>query len=198
MRGAMSVLVLTLVTSIPLGAQTPAGGGVSGIVRDEQNAVVPGVTVAAASESAPRVYRTITDRTGLYHLPDLAPGEYDITAELTGFATFKRPSVVVRTGLTVKVDVIMKVGGIGETVEVRMETPLLETRHGSPSVNVSGGLLRSVPLTERREWSARSVSCRRRHLEFSGSKLLYVRGSGTGCGARQVDGADVPARRSPA
>src|SRR5258708_33444772 len=46
----------------------------------------------------------------------------------------------------------MKVGDIGETVEVRMETPLLETRNGTQSVNVSGDLLRSVPLTERREW----------------------------------------------
>ena len=198
MRGAMSVLVLTLVTSLPLGAQTPAGGGVSGIVRDEQGAIVPGVTVAATSESAPGVHRAITDRTGLYHLPDLAPGAYDITAELTGFATFRRPSVLVRAGLTVQVDVIMKVGGIGETVEVRMETPLLETRDGSPSVNVSGDLLRSVPLTERREWyGALGVVPGVVTSEFSGSKLLYVRGSEPGAVLVQVDGADVTGAARP-
>ena len=198
MRGAMSVLVLTLMTSISLAAQTPAGGGVSGIVRDEQGAVVPSVTVAATSDSAPGLHRTITERSGLYHLADLPPGVYEISAELTGFATFKRMAVVVRAGLTVQVDVTMKVGGIGETVEVRTETPLLETRNGSQSVNVSGDLLRSVPLTERREWyGALGVVPGVVTSEFSGSKLLYVRGSEPGAVLVQVDGADVTGAARP-
>ncbi len=152
MRGVLSVLVLTLAIAVSAAAQTPAGGAVKGFARDEQGAFIPSVTVSASSESAPGVHRTMTVENGEYHLMDLPPGEYEITAELTGFATVKRPSVIVRAGKTLDVDLVMKVGGIGETVEVRTETPLLETRNGTQSVNVSGELLRHVPLTERREW----------------------------------------------
>jgi hypothetical protein len=113
MRGAMIVCVLTLLIAPPLAAQTPAGGGLIGVARDEQGAAVPGVAVTARSENAPGAHRTATDRSGQYRLADLPPGEYEISAELAGFATFKRPGVVVRAGLTVSIDVTMKVGAIG-------------------------------------------------------------------------------------
>jgi hypothetical protein len=198
MRGAMSVLVLIFLATSPAGAQTAAGGRVSGSVRDEQGAAVPGVTVSARSEQAPGTYRTTTDRAGQYHLADLPPAEYEITAELTGFATFKRPSLSIRAGLTTTVDITMRVGAIGETVEVRMETPLLETRHGSQAVNVSGELLRSVPLTERREWyGALAVAPGVVTSEFAGSRLFYVRGSDPSMTLVQMDGADVTGAAKP-
>jgi hypothetical protein len=198
MRRIMSVLVLTCLIASPLRAQTPSGGRVSGVAKDEQGAAVPGATVAARSENAPGIYRTTTGNNGRYHLDDLPPGEYAITAELSGFATFKRPAVVVRAGLGTTVDVTMKVGAIGETVEVRMETPLLETRNGSQAVNVSGDLLRSVPLTERREWyGALTVTPGVVTSEFAGSKLFYVRGSDPSMTLVQVDGADVTGAAKP-
>jgi hypothetical protein len=194
----MTILLLTLLVTPVVHAQAPAAGGVSGVARDEQGGAVPGVAITAASDNAPGVHRTTTDRTGQYRLADLPPGEYVIAAELTGFATFKRPGVVVRAGLTVPVDVTMKVGAIGETVEVRLETPLLETRNGSQSVNVSGELLRSVPLTERREWyGALVVAPGVVTSEISGSKLFYVRGSDPTMTLVQVDGADVTGASKP-
>jgi hypothetical protein len=198
MRGVLSVLVLTLLTTVSIAAQGQAGGGVKGVAKDEQGAVVPGVTVSATSESAPGLHRTVTDRTGQFRLADLPPGEYEITAELNGFATFKRPSVVVRAGRTVDVDVTMKVGAIGETVEVRMDTPLLETRNGAQSVNVSGDLLRSVPLTERREWyGALNVVPGVVTADQGGGKLIYVQGSDPIMTLVQLDGADVTGTARP-
>lgn len=198
MRGVFGALLLTLMTPAWLAAQTPAGGRVSGSVKDEQGAAMPGVAISARSDGAPGVYRTTTDRTGTYHLTDLPPAEYEITAEIAGFATVKRAAVVVRAGLAATVDLTMVVGGIGETVEVRMETPLLDTRHGSQAVNVSGELLRSVPLTERREWyGALAATPGVVTSEFAGSKLFYVRGSDTGMTLVQIDGADVTAAGRP-
>src|SRR5258708_16847497 len=98
MRGVLPVLVLTLAIAVSAVAQTTAGGGVKGFARDEQGGVVPGVVVSATSESATGVHRTMTGGNGEYHLTDLPPGEYKITAELTGFATVKRPSGIVRAG----------------------------------------------------------------------------------------------------
>jgi hypothetical protein len=198
MRGVLRVLLVTLSIPASLAAQMPSGGRVSGIARDEHGGAIRGVVITATSDGAPGVYRTTTDRAGLYHLADLPPAEYEITAALAGFATFKRPAVLVRAGLTADVDVTMTVGAIGETVEVRMETPLLETRHGGHAINVSGDLLRSVPLTERREWyGALAAVPGVVTSEFSGSKLFYVRGADSNLTLVQVDGADVTGAGKP-
>ena len=192
MRGVIGALLLTMSIVPPVAAQTPAGGRISGVVKDEHGGAVAGVLVSARSDGAPGVYRTTSDRAGLYHLTDLPPAEYEISAELSGFATFKRPAVLVRAGLTATVDVTMTVGGIGETVEVRMETPLLETRHGGHAVNVSGDLLRGVPLTERREWyGALAAVPGVVTADFGASRLFYVRGADNGQTLLQVDGTDV-------
>ena len=198
MRASIGVLLVTLLAATATAAQMPSGGRVSGTAKDEHGAVVPGVTITARSDSAPGVYRTTTDRAGVYHLSDLPPAEYEIAAELTGFATFKRPAVVVRAGLAATVDVTLKIGAVGETVEVRVDTPLLETRNGSQAVNVSGELLRGVPLTERREWyGALTITPGVVTSEFAGSKLFYVRGSDPSMTLVQIDGADVTAAGRP-
>ena len=192
LRAVVGLLVVTFLIPSALAAQTPAGGRVSGIVKDEQGGAIPGVVVSARSDAAPGVYRTTTDRVGTYHLTNLPPASYEITAELTGFATFKRPAVVVRAGLAATVDITMTIGAVGETVEVRMDTPLLETRHGSQAVNVSGDLLGGVPLSERREWyGALAAIPGVVTSEFGGSKLFYIRGSDIGMMLIQLDGTDV-------
>ena len=112
MRRVLSVLVLIVLTTPLLRAQTTTGGSINGVARDQQGAVVPGVAVTATSETAPGVYRATTDRAGQYRLNDLPPGEYSITAAVDRFATFVREPIVVRAGLSVLVDLEMKVGAM--------------------------------------------------------------------------------------
>jgi 2-phospho-L-lactate guanylyltransferase (CobY/MobA/RfbA family) len=79
---------------------------------------------------------------------DLVPGTYVVTAQLAGFATLVRQNVVVREGLNLTLDLTMTVGAINETVEVRADTPLLESRTVAQGVNISGDLQRAlcIPL----------------------------------------------------
>lgn len=190
-RLSSALLLIVLTASLPR-AQTTSGGSINGTARDEQGAVVAGVAVRATSGSAPGDYRATTDRAGHYRLTDLPPGEYTLTAELDRFATFVRTSIGVRAGLSVVVDLDMKVGAVGETVEVRTDSPLLETRSGGQSVNISGDLLRNVPLSEGREWfAALAVAPGVVTTEFAGSKQFYVRGSDPSATIVQLDGADV-------
>lgn len=192
MRRALSVFVLSVLTTSLSFAQTTTGGSITGIARDEQGAIVPGVVITATSDTAPGVHRATTGKSGEYRLIDLPPGKYTLSAALDGFAAFVRRSIVVRAGLSVVIDVQMKVGAIGETVEVRSESPLLETRSGGQSVNVSGELLRSVPLLEGREWfGALALAPGIVTTEYAGSKQFYVRGSDPTATIVQVDGADV-------
>ena len=64
---------------------------ITGVVRDTSGAVLPGVTVEAASPALiEKVRSAVTDGDGLYRIVDLRPGEYTVTFTLTGFKTFKR------------------------------------------------------------------------------------------------------------
>lgn len=192
MRRVLYVVVLLSMCPSLLQAQSVAGGSIGGFVRDEQRAVVPGVAIEAVSADAPGVYRAVSDAEGRYRLRDLPPGRYTLTTEIDRFATFVRTGVIVRAGVTVGVDIDLTVGTIGETVEVRGESPLLETRSGGQSVNVSGELLRSVPLSEGREWySALAIAPGVVTTEFAGTKQFFIRGSEPNAAIVQLDGADV-------
>jgi hypothetical protein len=190
----MNVILLIVLVGPSIRAQAPAGGSISGVARDEHGAVVAGVAITATSAAVAGAFTANTDRTGYYRFPDLPPGAYTVTGTFSGFATFVRPSVIVRAGLNVTVDLAMTVGGIDETVEVRVESPLLETRAGAQAVNVSGDLLRSVPLSEGREWfAALTVAPGVVTSEYSGSKQFFIRGSEPTALVVQLDGADVTA-----
>jgi hypothetical protein len=137
------LLMLSLAAARPGASQATAAGTLQGVATDQQGAVVPGVAVTATSATVPGTYAATTDRAGQYRLRDLPPGDYTIVAELAGFARVVRTPVTIRAGLNVQADLVMKIGAIGETIEVRQDTPLLETRTGAQAVNISGELLRS-------------------------------------------------------
>ena len=76
--------VLLLLLMHPAAAQTDTGE-ISGVVRDTQGGVLPGVAVVAAHlDSGTRIER-VTDGEGRYFFPSLRTGSYTITADLTGF-----------------------------------------------------------------------------------------------------------------
>jgi hypothetical protein len=197
MRDVSSVLILSLVLSLrfgasPLGAQTTASGTIRGTASDTHGAVVPGVLLTATSATVPGVRSATTDAAGRYVLGDLPPGEYTVVAELAGFARTRRV-VFVRAGLNLVVDVAMAAGAVDETVEVRGETPLLERQRAGQSVNVSGELLRAIPLLERHEWfGALVVAPGVTSAEWvNNERLFFVHGADSGANVVQIDGADV-------
>ncbi len=187
----LSLLALALLVAMPLRAQTTASGSVHGVASDQAGGVLPGVAVSATSDTVPGVYSATTDGAGQYRLENLPPGDYTIVAELSGFARFRTP-VTVRTGLNVEVTILMQIGGVDETVDVHQETPLLETRNATQSVNISGELLRGIPLSERREWyGALALAPGVTTADFNGQRQIFVHGADQSANVVQIDGADV-------
>ena len=200
MHRMSSPLFMILLMALPAGAQTTANGSVRGVARDAHGAFVPGVSISATSATVPGVRTATTDRLGRYRLGDLPPGDYTIVGELAGFARFLRTPVTVRAGLNLEVDVEMQVGAIDETVEVRIETPLLETEHAGQAVNVSGELLRALPLLERHEWfGALALAPGVTSAEWVNNERLFsVHGADSNANVVQIDGADMtPSTGSP-
>ena len=193
MRRVSSLLFVTLLSAIPVDAQTTANGSVRGVVRDEHGAAVPGVTVSATSPTAPGIHETTTDGQGRYRLADLPPGEYAVSARLAGFARVVRSPVWVRAGLNLDVDLVVRVGGVDETVEVLADTPLIDTQRAGTAVNVSGELVRALPLLERHDWfGALTLAPGVTSAEWvNNERMFFVHGADLNANIVQIDGADV-------
>lgn len=111
-----------------LSAGTAAGqqlrATVTGTVADPQGAVVPGVTVTALNTETNVSTEGVSNEQGVYTLQQLTPGPYRITAALSGFKTFVREGITLRTAETVTVKVGLSTGGIEETcTAARGSTP---------------------------------------------------------------------------
>jgi Carboxypeptidase regulatory-like domain/TonB dependent receptor-like, beta-barrel len=144
--------MLLLSTAAAAAAQTGLGS-LRGYVKDEQAGALPGVTITATSPALIRPAIAVSDAEGYYRLLNLPPGTYDVTAELAGFATYKRADVLVRAGANFQVDVAMKIGTLSETITVSGESPMLEVSKPSNVLNISGEFQRDMPIQARRNWS---------------------------------------------
>ena len=111
-------------------AQNLATGTITGVVRDDSGAVLPGVTVEAASPSLIEKVRTVsTDGQGLYRIIDLRPGTYSVTFTLSGFSTLRREGVELTTGFTATVNGSLAVGNLQETITVTGASPVVDTQN---------------------------------------------------------------------
>ena len=80
-------------------------GDLRGVITDQSGAVLPGVTVTLRGQNVPGAPTTVTNESGIYRFPNLPPGVYAITAELTGFTTTEQTGIPVALGATVELDV---------------------------------------------------------------------------------------------
>jgi carboxypeptidase family protein len=119
-------VVLAVVSVGPVAAQTDTGE-ISGVVRDIQGGVLPGVSIVAEHlESGTRIER-VTDGEGRYFLASLRTGIYTITAELSGFRRTIRSGLPLRLGQMLAIDFELEAGGITEEIVVTAEQPLLRS-----------------------------------------------------------------------
>src|SRR5687767_11727262 len=112
----LAFIVWTLLT-INLWAQATAQ--ISGTVRDQSGAVLPGVEVTATQTDTGIIRTTITNETGSYILPTLATGPYRLEAALPGFRTFVQTGLVLQVNRDAVINPVLEVGQVSEQVEVQ-------------------------------------------------------------------------------
>jgi hypothetical protein len=131
-------------------AQATTASGLAGVVRDASGAVLPGVTVEAASPALiEKVKVAVTDSEGRYNIIDLRTGTYSVTFSLPGFSLFVRDGIVLIAGFTAQVNAEMRVGAVEETITVTGESPLIDTQTARSQVVVSSDLLNALPSSVR-------------------------------------------------
>ena len=127
-----------------------AQASITGVVKDASGAVLPGVTVEAASPALiEKVRSVVTDERGEYRIVDLRPGTYSVTFTLPGFASVKREGLELTSSFTASVNADMRVGGVEETITVTGETPVVDLSSARQQTTVSRETLDAIPTTKR-------------------------------------------------
>src|SRR4051812_32233361 len=138
--------LVLFVAGVLVPASTFAQAAIAGLVRDSSGAVLPGVTVEAASPSLIEKTRAgVTDGSGQYRIENLRPGTYTVTFTLTGFTTVKREGIELTGSFTAPVNVELRVGAVAETVTVTGETPVVDVQSASRETVLSKDVLNAIP-----------------------------------------------------
>ena len=140
------LIFATLVTITMAGsasAQTQ-DGSVTGAVRDEQGATVPGSLVEIQGPDA--LFRFTTETDGAFRFLHLQPGRYHVTASLTGFAAAER-DVIVAMGKNVDLSMTLRLAGVIDTVTVTAPAPMLDAHATGTTTTFTSAELTTIPTS---------------------------------------------------
>lgn len=146
-RNSWALGVATVIAMVFLAPTMGFGqSSISGVARDESGAVLPGVTVEAASPALIEKVRVVTtDNQGVYRIVDLRPGIYTVTFSLQGFNTFRREGITLEANATATVNGDMKVGAIEESITVTGEASIVDVQNSTKQQVLNRDLLDALP-----------------------------------------------------
>jgi hypothetical protein len=125
------------------------GATMQGVVTDAQKGVMPGVAVTIANVDTGIVRAVVTDANGFYRAPALQPGTYEVTGELAGFVSYKRSGMTLTTGQEARIDFVLQVASVKESVQVVAEAPLVDVSNNTIGTTVTRKDLDNIPLVSR-------------------------------------------------
>src|SRR5688572_25035946 len=147
MRGTAKFLAIVAAVLL-LPAAAAAQGTLTGTVRDASGAVLPGVSVEAASDALiERVRTVVTDGSGQYRIVDLRPGTYSLTFSLNGFTTIRRDGIELSGSATLTIPAELVIGNLQETVVVTSETPVVDVQSVRRETVLSADVVAALPAT---------------------------------------------------
>ena len=106
----MFILVMTCT-----GVWAQATAQISGTVKDQSGAVLPGVEVTVTQTETGIMRDAVTNETGSYVLPNLPIGPYRLEAALPGFRTYVQTGIVLQVNSSPVINVVLEVGQVTET-----------------------------------------------------------------------------------
>jgi hypothetical protein len=129
----------------PAAEAQQGGSSIRGRIVDQQDAVLPGVTVVATHQERGTTRETITGSDGTYSIPGLIPGVYRVMASLPGFRTLTREDLTLRVGATLSLDLTLQVGAVEENVTVTAYSPQVDLTTAQVGGNVSTAEIAALP-----------------------------------------------------
>lgn len=124
-------------------------GELGGIVSDASDAVLAGVQISVTNAATGQSRKVASSDAGVYSAPFLAPGRYDVTAEMAGFKTATLKGIKVQVDTKVRADLRLEVGAVSERIEVTAATPLVNSDNAAVGTVIENRRIVELPLNGR-------------------------------------------------
>src|SRR3984893_12492804 len=146
-NGLLGFVVLLLVSVSVCFAQSTAT--LSGAVTDPSGAVVPGAQVTVHSLATGLDRQIATDSAGIYVVPSLEPGDYEVQAKAAGFSQYTVKKVTLQVDQRVTVNMALAVSSTGETIQVESTASQIETQTMTVGQVIDKTTVQDIPLNGR-------------------------------------------------
>ena len=157
----MFLLLVAMLAAASLVSAQEVRASITGTVTDAQGAAIPGVTITATNIANNSSITQVTNDAGLYLAPFLTPGSYRLTAEKHGFRRYVRDGIVLQVQDRPRIDIVLELGELAQSVTVNAEISQLQTETASRSQVIANELISQVPTQGRNPfqiaWAAPGV-----------------------------------------
>lgn len=144
---SLGLALLVVVFAAHAGAQSTAT--LTGTVSDPTGAVLPGAQVTVHSLATGADRTITTDGAGLYAIPSLQPGDYEVDASAPGFSTYKVQKVTLDVSKTVTVNMQLALSSAGATVQVESTASQIESQSMTVGEVIGRNTVQELPLNGR-------------------------------------------------
>ncbi len=127
-------------------------GTISGAVTDPSNSVIAGAKVTVLEVHTGTKVQTVSESTGLYTVPFLLPGDYDITVQVPGFKEAIRKGVHLGAGEHPAIDVHLEVGDTSQSISITAEAPMVNNENASVGGAITTKEVEDLPLSGGSPW----------------------------------------------
>ena len=147
MKRHVSLIVLAILLANCAFTQSGTGT-VSGTVRDQSGAVIPGAKVTITNVATNVSASTTSNEAGVYYFPGIIVGTYRLTVESPGMRKFEG-GLTVQVAQSVVVDPVLQVGETTTSVEVKDLTPLVTVDSATIRNAIERARIEQLPINGR-------------------------------------------------
>ncbi len=143
--GALAAGLLLLLTAPPVRAQFVSNSSIDGTVTDQGGGALPGVVVSLTSPALqiPRL-EAVSNSEGLYRFAQLPAGVYQVRFALAGFQSVIRDDLRVGVGFAAKVDMVLQIGAVEETITVSGASPIVDVTSTSGAQTLTPAMVNQL------------------------------------------------------
>jgi hypothetical protein len=145
---AVLSLAICLAIAAPALAQGITGS-ITGTVTDSTGAAIPGATVKIRAIATNQVHTIVTADNGSYTVPQLPPGQYELTVTKDNFQTYQQGSITLSIDQVEQINPALTIGTTTQTVEVTAAPPVLQTEETSVGEVIDSQAIQNTPLNGR-------------------------------------------------
>lgn len=120
-------------------------GAIVGTITDQAGASVPNAKVRITSFGTSQSRETETDAAGTYAFPSLPGDTYEVIVSKQGFQSVTIRGTTVAADTRIRVDAVLKVGGVEQSVEVSAQALALQTENGEVRSEITTTSLENIP-----------------------------------------------------